>query len=485
MGTLAIACWVWLGAPATLEAEGTQTGIMSGIVVGPDGNALAAAEVQLRGTRTQRATSTDDQGRSRFPGLEVGPYTLDAALLDLQTSLSEVWIHIDQTTEGTVELAPEGEQIPVATIEESLQVVALAPLIDRYDTSVSTRVSYAFLDKLPAERLYQSVAQLLPGVAGNDPGNPNVSGALRGSNLYLVDGIDTTDSTTGLFGLNLGYDSVEEVEVTTAGLPVDYGRVSGAVINVVTQSRRDRFSGRLRWLARSPDWTDDFEDDAAHLQSELAAANRGGSDLDNTISITAGGPLVPKRLWFTTGFEHEEGTFLRPTLTSQIWDEGTEIENAAFKVDACLTNRQSLTAQVLIDEATFTTFPQPFEIAAGENRAGQAPAQLMGSFVEPLPGDLLALSNRAQEGDFARIRWLGALSSFGSGRSARPRRCSSTTLCKLGAGSSASACAPSRCAPKTIAARAWSRTPRSPPDSRSSSTPMVTARFSCRPAGHG
>ena len=395
--------------PTLAHGEGTQTGVLAGKVVDTMGQPLPDVEVMLSGPQTPRQVLTDGSGRFRFPALSVGNYGVSAELLGLKAMQGDIRVYIAKTVEVTLKLGEE-EVTPddLPQTRDLIQVFAVAPLIDRFETRVGASVSREFLDELPLERIYQSVAALLPGVSGNDEGNPNVGGALRSSNLYLIDGVDTTDPTTGLFGLNLSYEGLQDIDVTTAAPPTEYGRASGAVINVVTRSGDNDFRGSARWLLNSASLNGDYKDADPFLSTELAAANSAGSDIDNTLAVTLAGPLVPDHLFFFSAFEHADSTFLRPAQNGDPWDEDTVIQSGAVKLTWPVAQSHTLEAQLTTDSATFATF-SAFDRSPGENRASTTPGRLRSVFVDRLPGDIFALQERSQDGEFSKLEWGGVL----------------------------------------------------------------------------
>lgn len=406
--------FVLLGASgsACLWAEGVQNGILTGVVVDTSGRPLPAVRVFLQGPQTRRESTSDPDGRFRFGSLPIGEYTVTANLLGLVGRETNLPVYIAKTTEMTLQLEQPSEPDPADLPEtrDLIQVLAVAPIIDRFETRVGSSVGREFLDELPIQRAYQSVAQILPGVAGGDDGNPNVSGALRNFNLYLVDGVDTTDPTTGLFGLNLSYEAVEDVDITTAAPPTEYGRVAGAVLNVVTRSGTNDFLGSARWLLTNNGWNGDYQDPAPDLEPELEAANTGGDDLDNIFAATLGGPITPDRLWFFGAFEQANSTLLRPTLTAGAWNQDTDIRSNTLKLNGQVNDRNSFTVQSNADSASFNAY-SPFDRTPGENRVSTLPKVLDELVIDRLPGDFFALEKLAQDGEFYKLEWDGALTS--------------------------------------------------------------------------
>lgn len=393
-------------APA--QGDGTQTGIITGLVLDATGTAIEGVEVTLSGARGSSFVLTDEAGRFRFPGLDVGGYEVVARLLGLSASAASVTVSQGRATELRLVLSPEDEAPGNSLLNaERIVVVSEPPIIDRSDPRVATAVRADFLSRLPVRRFYQSAALVIPGLEGGADGNPNASGSLRSTNLYLIDGVDTTDPTTGLFGLNLAYGAIEEVDVTTAAAPADTGRSSGAFVRVVTRSGGNRFRGSLEWLATDGSWNEPYVQEPTwdHLAADVSAAN-GAEELSQTVGLTVGGPVAADRLWFFVAYEDGEGAFPRPARDGSRWDDRLSSESFAGKLTLRAGTTGSVAAQVTSDETAFTLF-SPFQRGPGENRVGDSASPIARSFVDRLTGDVYALERRGQEGSFARLAWNG------------------------------------------------------------------------------
>lgn len=276
----------------------------------------------------------------------MGSYSVSAELLGLVASKPEVPVYVNRTSDVALILREAEEAPGSSTVEDWIQVIAEAPVIDCFDTRVGANVSLEFLYELPVERFYQSVALLLPGVSGRRRQSRDLRGAAQ--QQPLPDRRRRhTDPTTGLFGLNLTYEAIQEVQVTTAAPPAEYGRSSGAVINVVTRSEGNRYRGVARWV---PTYNDSGDYDASspelgHLAGEIEATNSGPDSLDSTVARSLGGPLWRDRLWFFAAHEDSERSFLRPTLEGTPWDVDTEVASSAFKLTWQATPQRILELQ--------------------------------------------------------------------------------------------------------------------------------------------
>ena len=205
------------------------------------------------------------------------------------------------------------------------------------------------------------IAELQPGLTDNTPnaGQVTINGAFAYDNIFLVDGVDINDNLFGTANALFVTEAIQETQVLTSGISAEYGRFSGGVINVITKSGGNDFSGSYRlnmykpssWTALTP-----FEDEPR--EGDL------GDNLNH--EITLGGPVVRDRLWF----------FYSGLITRQ---EGTDTFNdTGIRYDTAGTedrNQIKLTAT----------------LAAGPHAVGQLPAQ------SPEPHRLdLQLQHRAE-----------------------------------------------------------------------------------------
>ena len=112
-------------------------------------------------------------------------------------------------------------------------------------------------------------------------------------------------------------DAIQETTVATAGVSAEYGRFGGGVVNIVTKSGGNRFSGSFRDTLNNDQWrkTTPFE--------QTAVNGLGGSDLRidtvvPTYEYTLGGPVLRDRLWFFTAGRLQKQESGRNTAVTNI-----------------------------------------------------------------------------------------------------------------------------------------------------------------------
>src|SRR5207249_5158643 len=108
--------------------------------------------------------------------------------------------------------------------------------------------------------------------------------------LYLVNGATVSGNLRGQPLPLYIEDAVQETTVATSGISAEYGRFGGGVVNVVTKSGGNLFSGSFRDTLMNDNW-------------RSLTPFTGDTKIDKTVptyEYTLGGPVKANRLWFFT-----------------------------------------------------------------------------------------------------------------------------------------------------------------------------------------
>jgi hypothetical protein len=147
--------------------------------------------------------------------------------------------------------------LEVGERSETVVVQAELPLVDRSTTTVSHVVTAQTVQEIPLNgRHFTDLGLLVPGsVAPSQTGFSTTplrgTGALSintGGNReeavgFLVNGVTTNNLTFGSLMFQPPIASIQEFRVDNSAFSPEYGHVSGAIVNIVTQSGTDRFRG--------------------------------------------------------------------------------------------------------------------------------------------------------------------------------------------------------------------------------------------------
>ena len=280
-----------------LQAQ-TTSGRLIGKVVDEQGWAIPGVTVTIfspvliGGAKTKIA---DTRGEFSFIGIAPGDYTLTVALSGFVTQeRSEVKVPLGGAASIIIEM-------PEAIFSGEIEVVAETPVVD--PTQVNTEINYTdtYMQGAAigsANRSYQSMLAQTAGVqlAG---GNPRVLGSTLGENAYYVDGANTTDPVTATFGTNFTFDSIQEIQFQTSGYEAEYGNATGGIVNLVTKSGGNHFSGTADIRYRD----ESFQESGDHFDAGELDSRR------QQVDLTLGGPILRDKLWFFVAYQYLESDF--------------------------------------------------------------------------------------------------------------------------------------------------------------------------------
>ena len=231
--------------------------------------------------------------------------------------VSNLPLTVGQMLGLNVELEP-------GAVTEEIQVRAdQIPDIDLESSQVSNLVDERSIKDLPLmTRNPYELVLLSPGTSQTNSGlgGYSVNGSRERNNNFLLDGVDNNDtSVPGVVGgvLSANPDSTQEFRVITNNFNAEYGRNTGAIIDVVTKSGTNSFHGGAyefgRWngFGGARDW---FNRTGAGPQNPYVR---------NQFGYTIGGPIIKNKTFFF--FNHELQRF-RTTLSN-----AATVPTAAFK----------------------------------------------------------------------------------------------------------------------------------------------------------
>jgi hypothetical protein len=280
---------------ATVFAQGEQVGALRGRLVSSDGVALPGATITVASPSLQGARSTvsDVNGVYAIPGLPAGDYTVRFEKTGLGAIERRVSVPLGSPLVLDGVLSPE-------RITEAVTVVAPAPVAQ---PSGAFNVRTEATRLLPLGRTPFFLAELTPGLTDNTPNQNQVTigGGLAYDNVFLVDGVSVNDNVFAQPNPLFVEEGIQEVQVLTSGISAEYGRFAGGVVNVITRSGGNLFSGAFRANLSNASWSDE-------TPLETSRGTERASKLSPVYEAIAGGPIVRDRLWFFGGARAERTT---------------------------------------------------------------------------------------------------------------------------------------------------------------------------------
>ena len=321
-----------LSLTAEVLAQGVQTGTLTGTAKDSGGLVLPGVTVTVQSPARQgtQTAVTDGNGIYIFRGLPPGIYTVIFELASFSTVTETTTVPLGGTASLSAALA-------LATVTETVVVVAETPTVL---TTPQGGANYRTeeVNTLATPRTLQGIAALAPGLTENTPnaGQVTISGAFAYDNVFLVDGVDTNDNLFGTSNNLFIEDAIEEVQVLTSGVSAEYGRFSGGVINAITKSGSNDFSGSFRVNFTNSEWTEE-------TPFEKRNDTKRPDKLSKFYEGTFGGPVLTDRLWFFSAGRVESSTQSDPFPQTGIpVDRLTENKRVQLKLTGTVAANHTL-----------------------------------------------------------------------------------------------------------------------------------------------
>lgn len=275
---------------------------LSGHVEDSSRAVINGASVTVRNLETNltQTSTSDTDGRFRFPYLPVGSYEINVHATGFADFKRQLTLAVGQTLDVALGLT-------VAGVTENVNVAADLPVIESARTQLAENVLPSEIDSLPLNgRNYLDLAALTPGVTRSNPvanqrfpetsavpgSGLSITGQRFINNGFVVDGMSANDDAADLPGTFYSQEVIREFEVITSGGIAQFGRASGGFVNIITKSGTNNYRGRLYGFLRNQRF--DARNPLAASKDPLTQAQYGAS---------LGGPIRKDRTFFFTNFE--------------------------------------------------------------------------------------------------------------------------------------------------------------------------------------
>ena len=290
-----ILCYVCLATVSSF-GQGIVTGSISGTVLDQQGAVIVGAKVTANNleTNTETATNTNESGYFSFRTMPVGSYWVKVNAAGFNTYEAKgvvVAVAKDTVLNGIVLTIGKGAEVVTVYNE--------VPLIEPSTSQLTTVFESRKVTDLPLGTGFDQLVNFVPGVVapgdvgfGNNNGAQIVANGQRSrSNNFQIDGQANNDnSVTGpAFGI-ANPDSISEFQVIT-NPTAEYGRNSGAQVNIITQSGTNQYHGTANYNYRSSTF------DSLTRQEQAVGQTSPSRDVENRYGGTLGGPILKDKMW--------------------------------------------------------------------------------------------------------------------------------------------------------------------------------------------
>jgi hypothetical protein len=283
-------------------ALGQSTATLQGTVSDAKGAVIPNATVTVRNQATalQRTTQTDTNGNYQVAALPSGLYTVEVQATGFKRQV------VNDLNLGVASTVVKDFQTEVGSIEQTVSISADTPIIESATTSVGTVINQRTVQEIPLNgRHFVDLGLLLPGSV-TPPQNGFLTAPLRGQGSFglntaggredtvnfMINGVNLNDMVQNQITFQPSINTVAEFKADNSTFSAEYGRNSGAIVNIATRSGSNSFHGEGFEFVRN----DRF--DARNFFDAVKPKFRR-----NQFGGNIGGPIIKNKTFFFFSYE--------------------------------------------------------------------------------------------------------------------------------------------------------------------------------------
>ena len=283
---------VAVGLLVSASVFGQSTATVQGSITDSKGAVVPNATVILRNKATsiERTTQTDSDGNYQVAALPVGTYVIEVRASGFKTQVA------DQVSIQVAQTVVQNFQMEVGAISEQVLVTSDAPVIESATTSVGTVITQRTVQEIPLNgRHFVDLGLLIPGSV-TPPQNGFLTAPLRGQGSFglntaggredtvnfMINGVNLNDMVQNQITFQPSINTVQEFKADNSTFSAEYGRNSGAIVNIATRSGGNDYHGELFEFLRN---------DAFDARNFFERTTQPAPFKRNQFGFNIGGPL--------------------------------------------------------------------------------------------------------------------------------------------------------------------------------------------------
>ncbi len=276
-------------------AQQSGDGVIVGTVLDGTKAGVTRANVTLIHAATNASTEvkTDERGNFRTPPLRIGEYSIGIEAPGFKR------YHQRGLVLNIGDVRHVNAVLEIGEVTQSLDVEALAPLLQTADSTVGTVIGNRQIEDLPLNgRDYLQLAALSAGTTPGGGVGVSIGGQSGAQAAFLLDGQDNNNQqiSTGHSGqkeiIKPSVDAIQEFKVVTNSYSAEYGRSSSGVVSVALKSGSNNLHGSVYEFLRNEAL------DAKNYFAQVRAPYKR-----NQYGAAIGGPVLRNRTFFFGDFE--------------------------------------------------------------------------------------------------------------------------------------------------------------------------------------
>jgi outer membrane receptor protein involved in Fe transport len=228
---------------------------LQGTVTDPQGAVVPNAKITVRNQATglERVVQTDSEGAYQVAALPVGVYRIEVQAQGFQSQV------VTSLNLEVARIVVQNFQMTIGNVAQEVTVTADTPVVETATTSVGTVIDRRTVQEIPLNgRHFVDLGLLIPGSV-TPPQNGFLTAPLRGQGSFafntagnredtvnfMINGINLNDMVQNQITFQPSINTVQEFKVDNSTFSAEYGRNSGAIVNIATRSGTNEFHGEV------------------------------------------------------------------------------------------------------------------------------------------------------------------------------------------------------------------------------------------------
>ncbi len=234
-------------------AFGQSTATLQGTVTDQKGAVVPNATIIVRNQATwiERTAQTDSSGNYQVAALPVGTYSVVVQAQGFKSdAVSDLNVEVARTL-------VKDFQLEVGSLEQRVNITADTPVIETATTSVGQVINQRTVQEIPLNgRHFVDLGLLIPGSV-TPPQNGFLTAPLRGQGSFglntagnredtvnfMINGVNLNDQVQNQITFQPSINTVQEFKIDNSTFSAEYGRSSGAIVNIATRSGTNDYHG--------------------------------------------------------------------------------------------------------------------------------------------------------------------------------------------------------------------------------------------------
>ena len=298
-------------AALSLSVFAQSTATLQGSVTDQSGSLISGAKVTVRNQATgaERIVQTDSDGNYQAASLPPGLYRVEAQAQGFGSQT------VGDLTLEVSRIIVQNFQLKVGDVTQRVEVTADSQTVDTSTITVGQVINQKTVQEIPLNgRHFVDLGLLIPGSV-TPPQNGFLTAPLRGQGSFafntagaredtvnfMINGVNLNDMLQNQITFQPSINTVQEFKVDNSTYSAEYGRNSGAIVNIATRSGGNQFHGEAFEFLRN-----DYFD--ARNVFDLTDRDKDGT-LDkppfkrNQFGAALGGPIFKDKTFFFFSYE--------------------------------------------------------------------------------------------------------------------------------------------------------------------------------------